>query len=1048
MSKVFWQAKIWGLLQDSLLKLSHSLQGAAENSSQAVDHWQPSDWIKQASAMAEASDRALFDLIPCQPEPQQSVIVSHLLSGEKLPLNCNWQAVEQLQTRIRETITNQSPLKAVIPPAGATVDQLKQQFWWLWRCLPEIIARADKVQLLAPAAHILPDVSLWSQASLTAAMGGALAGYNNEVADNGGDRPHLAVFSFTPVQELIKASRKIRDFWAGSWVLHYLSAKICWKLAQQYGPDSLIYPSLFQQPLIDHWLIQQWPEFSDVIDKHSAQQLLTAGFPNVIVLLLPKAKVKAAMQTARQSLNEEWLNLGAQVFDELHNKRKWMPGLQENNRTWKGWLQSQWQPYWTALPVGHLETENLSIEATSDEFEAWLNRQNIACNLKDNKQLFIQEEKDLLTAVLNAPTASQSVTVNAGSWWPYIFDQLRFSLSSVKSARVWKLPTAFGPRSTISGFGPVVYPDDQRKRLTETDTSQFWGESSRLDLDESKDSEESSQLAGLFDGREQLNATEILKRGLHKVLPRIFQLSEEEVAASYPDLTAGVAGYLKVYASQTEHIRNFRLVCQAIIREFENEESKVDGKNWVRAVIREMQHKWGIPWIDEFPQAEDNNTPQPRRNHPRLLNAGWLVEDAVTPKLEELRQELRKSLDLEKIKQKYSSTTDQNEKTVLQTQVQTLEASTLKEPAIIKKAIIELKSDYRSSIQNILDSYYPNNNPADWYVLAAGDGDGMRHWLKGKPLEKYAEYMPDALEIAEPINSSFTAVKNAIKKRMGPSTHAALSRALLDFSNQLVPYLTERRYAGRLIYSGGDDVLAYTNLWEWDQWLWDIRQCFRGGDDPHNKFESTGNYWHWKTAVEGANPDVMDRPLFTMGQKATVSFGLVIAHHSVPLAIALENLWEAEQKAKAHFCNDAQPEKAKDAVQVRVIYANGNTLTTTGKFEAFHQWQNLLPEAGDPHPKVTSALLEQAAQLWSQYPAPIYEAIEPWTQVFCSRRDLFSNDDDARDAFRQQLANFLQCLWRTTQEKDRANEVQNWLKLAAFNIRTRQIKINSPGGQS
>ena len=44
-------------------------------------------------------------------------------------------------------------------------------------------------------------------------------------------------------------------------------------------------------------------------------------------------------------------------------------------------------------------------------------------------------------------------------------------------------------------------------------------------------------------------------------------------------------------------------------------------------------------------------------------------------------------------------------------------------------------------------------------------------------------------------------------------SHSALGRALLDFSNQLVPYLTEERYAGRLIYGGGDDVLAYTNLW-------------------------------------------------------------------------------------------------------------------------------------------------------------------------------------------------------------------------------------------
>jgi CRISPR-associated protein Cmr2 len=61
---------------------------------------------------------------------------------------------------------------------------------------------------------------------------------------------------------------------------------------------------------------------------------------------------------------------------------------------------------------------------------------------------------------------------------------------------------------------------------------------------------------------------------------------------------------------------------------------------------------------------------------------------------------------------------------------------------------------------------------------------------------------------------------------MGLSTHGALSRALLDFSNRLVPYLTEQRYAGRLIYSGGDDVLAYTNLWEWDSWLWDNKTVF------------------------------------------------------------------------------------------------------------------------------------------------------------------------------------------------------------------------------
>nr|WP_309729838.1 type III-B CRISPR-associated protein Cas10/Cmr2 [Chamaesiphon sp. OTE_75_metabat_556] len=27
----------------------------------------------------------------------------------------------------------------------------------------------------------------------------------------------------------------MRGFWAGSWILHYVSAHISWKLAQKYG---------------------------------------------------------------------------------------------------------------------------------------------------------------------------------------------------------------------------------------------------------------------------------------------------------------------------------------------------------------------------------------------------------------------------------------------------------------------------------------------------------------------------------------------------------------------------------------------------------------------------------------------------------------------------------------------------------------------------------------------------------------------------------------------------------------------------------------------
>ncbi|WP_278586387.1 hypothetical protein [Fischerella thermalis] len=170
-----------------------------------------------------------------------------------------------------------------------------------------------------------------------------------------------------------------------------------------------------------------------------------------------------------------------------------------------------------------------------------------------------------------------------------------------------------------------------------------------------------------------------------------------------------------------------------------------------------------------------------------------------------------------------------------------------------------------------------------------------------------------------------------------------------------------------------------------------------------------------------------------MGRNATISFGVIIAHHSVPLAIALENLWDTEKKAKEHKAPDGTK---KDAVQVRVLYGNGNILKSTAKFDVFHRWQKLITDQ-----ELDSAIFEQAASLWSQHPAPNVEAILPWTKAFCDRRDQFQGDETAKKQFQQYLAEFLKTLWKTTSEIDKDSEVRNWLKLAAFTLRNRDIKL-------
>jgi CRISPR-associated protein Cmr2 len=965
-SEAYWQAKIWGLLHDPVLKALHNNTGRSSNSFwqklEVMQNWAENGWnpeesggkilkhIKLADYISSASDRgAIGSVSECinyapRKDREKGLEIFHLLSGAKRDFKIKQHS--ELLTNRKEYLDGKEQKLLEAIPASIKQDP-KLMFWWLWRCLPEATCQEfnDRSLMLMPAETRLPDSSIWSHASITAALAGALAGYDLTEAEI--ERwpankilPHayLVSFTFSPVQELIKASRKMRDFWAGSWLLHYLSAKVCWQLALQYGPDSLLYPSLYQQPLIDHWLLKKAPEFDQWIDKPAADSLLTAGFPNVLVLVLPKDKVQAAMQTAKQTLLKEWQEISHLVLGELQNNRNWMPDLQADSRTWKDWLQSQWQFYWTALPIGkegkELKNAAIPLERKA-EFTPWLDAQNQAYNLSHNhtQKLFLEKEIDFLRDAYQQRWEKQGrkFSVNVGSWWAHIFDANRYGLAAVKNARNWEIPTAFGPRSTVSGIGPVVHPGQDW--ITEGETKKLW-----------------EKHAGLFDGREQLNATETVKRGLHKILPKLLQLSEEEIAASYPDLTSGVAGYLK--NSDRQQLEKFNQACRAV-------------KSLIPNVITE---KWGIPWIDENKNAEF------KQFHPRFLNTGWLIED----------------LDVAE----------------------------------------DQRNNYRNLIEKTLNQYYPNNNPADWYVLAAGDGDGMSEWLKGQHLKNYEDYIPSGLAVSHNSFKDFLEVK----KRMGPSTHNALSRALLDFSNQLVPYLTEQRYAGRLIYGGGDDVLAYTNLWEWDKWLWDIRQCFRGDEDPRGEFNNEGDYWHSLTATR-----VAKRPLFTMGREATISFGVVIAHHSVPLAIALENLWEAEKKAKEHKSPENQQ---KDAVQVRVLYGNGNILKATTKFSVFHQWQKLTLKPASPKDKgLDAAIFEQAASLWTQHPAPIKEAIAPWTKAFCDRRDQFQGDEVAKTQFQRNLADFLEGLVLTTKEKDPDNEIQNWLKLAAFIKRNRDIKL-------
>ena len=125
------------------------------------------------------------------------------------------------------------------------------------------------------------------------------------------------------------------------------------------------------------------------------------------------------------------------------------------------------------------------------------------------------------------------------------------------------------------------------------------------------------------------------------------------------------------------------------------------------------------------------------------MNADWLFEEIESSEIERLEQQIEREQD----------------------------------PLIIQDLQQELagvRKEYCQAVQQVIDRYYPSNSPADWYVLAAGDGDDMNGWLKGKHMKAYGDYMPSGLankveqsSLPPPLKAAFKEFSTKVKETDG-----------------------------------------------------------------------------------------------------------------------------------------------------------------------------------------------------------------------------------------------------------------------------------------
>jgi CRISPR-associated protein Cmr2 len=228
----------------------------------------------------------------------------------------------------------------------------------------------------------------------------------------------------------------------------------------------------------------------------------------------------------------------------------------------------------------------------------------------------------------------------------------------------------------------------------------------------------------------------------------------------------------------------------------------------------------------------------------------------------------------------------------------TLEGSWFYEENLsVKKFNDELGVSVNSSqIENLKDClrnlYSKAGKPKKYYAVLYLDGDNLGKWLSGEllPEIQYAYNSETWGKLPEEFKRDLQ--RYTPNKILTPAVHSAISTALRNYTIEFVRKIVEEEHLGKLIYAGGDDVLAFVNLKELFDVMEKLRWAFSGQIKIENGIINVN--------INNDSGFVLKDGVYylTMGKNASCSMGVVIAHYKEPLKIVIDKVFEMKKMAK------------------------------------------------------------------------------------------------------------------------------------------------------
>ncbi len=356
----------------------------------------------------------------------------------------------------------------------------KKALLTLWRFAPELREGDDNGRLgelwkLLPADTRIPDHSIWDHLDLTSAFAGAFAA--DQTSEQKGEVA-LLTLAIGPVQPFIASARKMEDLWAGSHLLARLSWEAMRVVAEQLGPDAILFPRLRGVPQVDLWLRDECGLPKELFEdcewnkgSTDSNPLFAAALPNRFVAVVPASQAKklaeAVQSQVRQWLQDKGQEVVQRLLDAVRIESDDNLPCFEQMRTQ---LQGFPEVHWAAVPFSLIGIANPQKQTGLDTTQLSEAMRPFFGAAEGEEAGFLATPAwQLLRQELQAQDDSGQkftfFTPNPGVLYPAVHDLAERALAAAKALRPFAQSRQEGWRDSLSGEAEWLTTDRSQLAL-------------------------------------------------------------------------------------------------------------------------------------------------------------------------------------------------------------------------------------------------------------------------------------------------------------------------------------------------------------------------------------------------------------------------------------------------------------------------------------------------------------------------------------------------------------------------------------------------------